>query len=100
MRNLFFVVAAALVALVATPAHAQTSHTLWCRGGGEMQMVVGTNAGADGRVFTWLQYHFSPMATAATAATPPGPGECSWLDRPVHDVEPQLVQLQIGRAHV
>lgn len=95
MRILFAGIAAILmVALAPSSAHAQTSYTLWCRGGGAMQMVVGTNA-VDGRASTWLRFHFTPMSTAATSATPPGPGQCSWLDRPLSRGEPQLVMLTV-----
>jgi|CXWL01.1.fsa_nt_gi hypothetical protein len=94
MRKIFLIVAAMLGMLISAPAHAQTSYTLWCRAGGGMQMVVGTNA-VDGRPLTWLNFHFSPMATAATVATPPQPGECSWLDRQINDAEPQLVRLYL-----
>ena len=95
MKNAFVLVGAVLGLLaLTTTADAQTSYTLRCRGGGNMQMVVGTNA-VDGQAVTWLRFHFSPMATAATDATPPAPGECSWLDRALYDAEPQLVQLRL-----
>ena len=93
MKLLFATLAAAAALLLApSSAHAQTSFTLWCRGGGDMQMVVGTNA-VGGRASTWLRFHFRPMTTAATPGTPPGPGQCSWLDRPLSASEPQIVQL-------
>jgi hypothetical protein len=90
----YLAAAAAALALLLAPAsaHAQTSYTLWCRGGGDMQMVVGANA-IDGHAVTWLRFHFTPMSTAAAASTPPGPGQCSWLDRPLNPDEPQTVQL-------
>ena len=95
MKNVWVLVGAVLGLLaMSTTANAQTSYTLWCRGGGDMQMVVGTNA-VDGHAVTWLRFHFSPMATAATVATPPAPGQCSWLDRALYDAEPQSVQLRL-----
>src|SRR5262245_26957621 len=92
MKTYLAAAAAALALLLAPTAQAQTSYALWCRGGSDMQMVVGTNA-IDGHAVTWLRFHFTPMSTAATASTPPGPGQCSWLDRPLSAAEPQMVQL-------
>ena len=93
MKNYLAAAAAALALLSAPAATAQqTSYALWCRGGGDMQMVVGTNS-IDGHAVTWVRFHFTPMTTAATAGTPPGPGQCSWLDRPLSAGEPQMVQL-------
>ena len=95
MKNAFVLLGAVFGLLaMSTTANAQTSYTLWCRGGGDMQMVVGTNA-VDGHALTWLRFHFSPMATAATEATPPAPGQCSWLDRALYNNEPQAVQLRL-----
>jgi hypothetical protein len=79
--------------MFAESAAAQTSYTLWCRGGGDrQQMVVSTNTGADGHVATSFQMNFDRMASAATAVTPPQAGECSWLDRPLNSAENGLLR--------
>ncbi|WP_156767668.1 hypothetical protein [Candidatus Viadribacter manganicus] len=77
----------------ASEASAQTSYTLWCRGGGDrQQMVVSTNVDASGRVNTSFQISFDRMSTSATAATPPARGECSWLDRPLNGAENGIIR--------
>ena len=57
------------------------SYRMECRGGGEMS--ANYYPGETVR----LEIHFSKAPTAARA-TPPGLGECTWVDRPINAEEP------------
>lgn len=89
--------AAALAALVfighwqTAAAQSGPAYHLWCRGGGGMVVNVGsemTPAGVISKPF--IQVGFTPSSHPATAATPPGPGECSWPDRVFRANEPHF----------
>ncbi|MCC6305465.1 MAG: hypothetical protein IT545_09740 [Rhodobacteraceae bacterium] len=76
--------AAPAAAFLAAPAAAQTSYPLICRSGGPMWASVQASG----------QIRLAFVAgTAAGATTPPGPGQCTWLDRGFRAGEPAVLEL-------
>jgi hypothetical protein len=67
------------------------AYRMECRGGGRMH----ANYYPSGEAVQ-LKIHFA-KARAAARDRPPGPGECAWLDRPVHPDEPFWLRWRFSR---
>jgi hypothetical protein len=77
-------------AFAASPATAQKSYPVVCRGGGNMMAEV--SAGNTVRV------RFEPARAGASDA-PPAAGECAWLDRGFRSGEPNNLLVRGNGRH-
>ena len=76
-------------AFAASPAAAQTSYPVVCKGDGNMMAEVSAGNTVRGR--------FEPARAGASDA-PPAVGECAWLDRGFRSGEPNNLLVQ-GNGH-
>ncbi len=98
-QTLGAVLALAALSGIGTAAHeaqaAPSTYVLSCRGGGAMTFDV-RSVGTKVR----LEVRFAKATTAATG-TPPGAGQCAWLDRPLNGAEPTRLHIsQTGEVQV
>lgn len=92
LRFVFMFCAAALAAIIATPAEAQTRYPLHCRAGGDMAInVMGQESGGGTEVI--VSYRRSTSTTGLAA------GQCTWHDRVVNSAEPVAFRI-IFRARM
>jgi hypothetical protein len=79
-------------ALLGTVSAAQAqSYPLMCRGGPDMRLAVSHDVDAAGVPgATAIFVHFRAAAQAASVS-PPGPGECVWMDRTFRPGEPEVL---------
>ncbi|KAF0176932.1 MAG: hypothetical protein IV086_18995 [Hyphomonadaceae bacterium] len=110
---------AACALLFAAPAFAQQAYPLACRGGGDMRITISPRTAYGGLVrspadcerragapldcrltrMTWLEatdvtIHFAHAPQAGAVASP-GPGQCAWLDRPMHANEASILAFEL-----
>jgi len=81
-----------MVTIVAVASAAERSYPMVCRGGGAMQARHVKKAMGTGLNIPGLVIRFTKSRSAGTSS-PPGPGECAWMDRPIQGDEPSVLQL-------
>ncbi len=90
MKNALLALAGFAGLALAAPAAAEDppSYTLFCRGGPSMDVSVSHDVGSDGALGrTHFRLYFDRAAQRG-GGSPPGPGQCAWIDRPLNNAEP------------
>lgn len=76
---------------------AQTSYPLVCRGRANMNVFVsrGYTSATPGSRYGWAVTVSFDGASRSAVISPPGPGECAWLDRGFRPGEPKQLLMEI-----
>lgn len=80
------------LALCAGVAQAQTAYPLVCRGGGPQEVTITPGASVNETRFD-IYYERGPVAATGGGAI--GPGQCTWVDRPLNSREPEVARITL-----
>jgi hypothetical protein len=69
------------------------SYVLMCRGGGDMTISFFQPEDANALGINFIR------APSAASVSPPGPGQCAWLDRPLSAEEPTSIYWKSAKFH-
>jgi hypothetical protein len=92
MRKSLLVLSSVLfVCAFAGAAQAQTSYPLLCRGGPAMRIMTAHDVDGRGIPGATAMYIYFNAGAGAGSLVPPGPGQCTWMDRTLNPDEPKVM---------